>query len=71
MSYIKVWCEYDFNGNFGGNNNEEVFEVDESLTEEQVGDLVLDYLVSRTGCSEEEIKGLYDWEWIAMKTLGE
>lgn len=71
MDYIKVWCEYDFSGNFGGNNNEDVFEVDESLTEEQVGDLVLDYLVSRTGCSEEELDDLYGWEYIAMKTLGE
>lgn len=71
MDYIKVWCEYDFSGNFGGDNNEDVFEVDESLTEEQVGDLVLNYLVDRTDCSEEELDGLYGWEYITVETLGE
>lgn len=29
---IKVWCEYDISGSFGGNNNEEVFQVVFPLT---------------------------------------
>ena len=29
---IRVWCEYDINGRFGGNNNEEVFQAVFPLT---------------------------------------
>ena len=31
MNFIKVWCEFDIGGEFGGNNNGEVFIVPEGV----------------------------------------
>ena len=69
VSYIKVWCEYDFNGSFGGNNNEEVMVVETGLSRKEVNTLVYDYLrkVSRLG--KEGLEGLWDWEFIEVKEL--
>jgi len=69
MSYIKVWCEYDFGGSFGGNNNEGVFEVPDSC--EDIESLVLQTLTTATGMFAQSLDGLYDWEFITIETLGE
>lgn len=66
VSYIKVWCEYDFNGNFGGNNNEEVFIVPSTM---DIETKILNELMSRTLLAEDELEDLWDWEFIEVKEL--
>ncbi len=78
MGYIKVWCEYDMNGQFGGNSNEEVFAVPDSMTEEAIEDIVLkelDWIWK--GVQEEDAEasniieaGLAGWEYITIQNLG-
>jgi len=67
MSYIKVWCEYDFSGNFGGNNNEEVFAVGDDLSMEDIHETVGNYLSGMTFLSKEDLEGLWGWEFIEVK----
>ena len=69
MKYIKVWCEYDFNGSFGGNNNEEVFEVDENMNASDINEKFVNYLSNMTSLSEEDLEDLWDWEFIEIKEL--
>jgi len=69
VSYIKVWCEYDFNGSFGGNNNEEVFIVSSAMFTEDIETMILNELMAYTSLEEDELEGLYDWEWIEVKEL--
>lgn len=69
VSYIKVWCEYDFNGSFGGNNNEEVFIVSSGMSIEDIETMILNELMAYTSLGEDELEGLYDWEWIEVKEL--
>ena len=70
MRYIKVWCEYDFGGKFGGNNNEEVFSVSDRCSLEIVENNVVKMLQGITGLSDEDLEGLYDWEYIELEELG-
>lgn len=67
--FINVWCEYDINGSFGGDNNEDIFEVDDTLTPSEVEALVLSKLKSITGLGEEDLEDLYSWEFITIKKL--
>lgn len=67
--FIKVWCEYDFSGNFGGDNNEEVFAVIDGTPEDVIESVVLSKLSNFTGVVEEELEGLFDWEYIEIKDL--
>lgn len=69
VNYIKVWCEYDFNGSFGGNNNEEVFTVYENMSVEGINEKVVDYLSKVTYLSKEDLENLWDWEFIEVKEL--
>lgn len=70
MQAIKIWCEYDFGGSFGGNNNEEcILPNPNSTTSEEDGVSVIAYLEERTSMSKEELEGLYDWEYITLNTL--
>ena len=69
VSYIKVWCEYDFNGSFGGNNNEEVFTVYENMSVEDINEKVSKLLRGSTGLSDEDLEDLWDWEFIEVKEL--
>lgn len=72
MIFIKVWCEYDFGGQFGGNNNQEVFSIPENLSISEVDAIVRKYLVSSTGVPEEDLdEDLYGWEDITVSYLGE
>ena len=66
MNYIKVWCEYDFNGSFGGYNNESVFIVEEGGNIEK---LVLRMLMKNTCLTEDELEGFYDWDFIEVEEL--
>lgn len=69
MAHIKVWCEYDFGGSFGGNNNEEVFEVLDDLTNETVDDLVLNMLSRNCSLEPEELDDLYGWNYTTVELL--
>ena len=66
MSYVKVWCEYDFSGNFGGNNNEDIFEVN---MDDNIDKLVLNFLIKVTGLDEEDLEDLYGWNYINISQL--
>lgn len=68
MAHIKVWCEYDFGGDFGC-NNEAVFSIAEDA-EDVVDEMVLALLKYRTGCTEEDLEDLYGWEYIRVEELG-
>lgn len=67
--FIKVWCEYDFSGNFGGDNNEEVFAVIDGTSAEEIESMVLSKLSNFTGVEEEELDGLFGWEYIEIEDL--
>lgn len=69
MRYIKVWCEYDFNGQFGGNNNEEVFSVSDKLSGAEINKLVKAKLVKWTELKPRELSGLHGWEFIEVNEL--
>ena len=72
MEFIKVWCEYDFGGQFGGNNNQGVFSIPEHLSTSEVDTLVRNYLISATGVGDEDLdEDLYGWEDISVSYLGE
>lgn len=66
MSYVKVWCEYDFSGNFGGNNNEDIFKVN---MDDNIDKLVLNFLIKATGLDEEDLEDLYGWNYINISQL--
>ena len=66
MRYVKVWCEYDFSGNFGGNNNEDIFEVN---MDDNIDKLVLNFLIKTTGLDEEDLEDLYGWNYINISQL--
>ena len=70
MVHIKVWCEYDFCGSFGGNNNEEVFVVEDDLDGSVIDARIGEYLVNTTNISEEDLEGLWDWNFINISKLG-
>ena len=78
MRYIKVSCEYDIGGQFGSNNNEEIFAVSDNLSSQDISALVL----KRTQQVFDEVKddleegvedlieaGLLSWEFIEVTTL--
>ena len=67
--YIKVWFEYDFSGDFGANNNEEVFQVSECATPEEIDKMVENMLMNITQLTAFEIEGLFGWSFIDMKYL--
>lgn len=70
MSYIKVWCEYDFAGSFGGNNNEEIFTVSDNLTTDDIEQLVLEMLTRNCSMDEDELDGFYSWSFTSVESLG-
>lgn len=67
--FIKVWCEYDFSGKFGGNNNEDVFVIEEDKSQDEIERMVLNMLSNSTGAPEEDLEDLYGWEVINIKYL--
>lgn len=70
MQVIKIWCEYDINGEFGGNNDEDCLLLDENLTsQEDIEAAVLSYISRQTGEPTEELEGLCGWELINLLTL--
>ena len=74
MRFIKVWCEYDFGGSFGVNNNEEVFSVSESISTEDIEALViwvLSGVQDELDDGEENLfkDGLAEWEFINIEVL--
>lgn len=73
MNYIKVWCEYDISGSFGGNNNEDVFAVSDSLSSEDIDQILVDRfadLAEDTECEGSLLdEGLMGWEYIVIIEL--
>lgn len=67
--FIKVWCEYDIGGNFGGNNNEDVFIVDNNLRSAGIERIVVNKLMDITGDERGALDGLYRWEVITPQVL--
>ncbi|AGG57952.1 hypothetical protein VPBG_00180 [Vibrio phage helene 12B3] len=67
--FIKVWCEYDFSGNFGWDNNEDVFEVYPELVHHEVEERVVTFLKGRCRVSEEDLEDLFSWEFITIAGL--
>lgn len=68
-NFIKVWCEYDFSGSFGGNNNEEIFMVDSELSQTEIEELVLTKLSNYTGLTSKDLADLYDWTFVDIEKL--
>ena len=69
MKHIKVWCEYDISGEFGGNNNEDCLTVSEN-DKGDINKLVLNYVKEMGGFeSEEDLDGLWGWEFITLTEL--
>ena len=74
MSFIKVWCEYDINGDFGGDNNEAVFSVIYGADVEELLTKRYSYLWEevKDGDSDETSlleAGLMGWEYITLEEL--
>lgn len=67
--FIKVWCEYNFSGAFGGNNDEDVFEIPDNHDVEVVTESVISLLSKRTGLDVDELDGLFDWEYLEIESL--
>lgn len=61
---IKLWCEYDFGGDFGSNNNEDVVVVEDGITGDEIEKRLLTYLEKITCLSEGDLEGLWDWEYV-------
>ncbi|APU01930.1 hypothetical protein [Aeromonas phage L9-6] len=74
-STIKIWCEYDISGQFGGNNNEEVVSitfpehVQENERNGYIEDVVLTYVQKMTYEDADNLEGLYGWEHIDIVNL--
>ena len=66
---IKVWCEYNIGGSFGGNNDEAVFVVPDGTEQDAIDKFVTDYVVQKTGTPVEELEDLYDWEYITTHMI--
>lgn len=63
VKLIKVWCEYDFNGDFGGNNNEDVVPMLVDTSTKEIGKELLQMLLVETGLDkEEDLEDLWGWE---------
>lgn len=56
---IKVWCEYAFNGQFGGNCDEDVWELHAPFG--NIDKSVQTKLAAIVGCTKEELEGLCGW----------
>jgi hypothetical protein len=74
---IKVYSEWDICGSFGGNNNQDVYEVPDWLTSEQIDAIVLKQVGHY--CDLDSLEdgesifdtGLLGWEIITITKLGE
>lgn len=69
MDCIKVWCEYDFGGSFGGNNNEDIILVDPNILQDEIITRIEEYLMKATNLTKEDLEGLWDWEYIVPITM--
>lgn len=72
---IKVWCEYDINGSFGGNNNEEVFQVifpsdiEPDAYDMHISLMVEKYIKDVTDLDDDDLDGLFDWSYHSPRVL--
>jgi hypothetical protein len=75
MNYIKVWCEYDIGGDFGGNNNETIFKVPDNLDTKQIEELLTNNFKYYNEILDEPEgfnmldEGLMGWEYIDVELL--
>lgn len=63
--YIRVWCEYDISGQFGGNNNEEVFRVSDG---EDVNKLLSEWSIKMFGENLIDC-GVMSWSVVEINNL--
>ena len=74
---IKVYCEYDIGGQFGSNNNEEIFEVSDDLSANEIEVLVINLIGERVGFDDAVLEGdepipdFFGWEYVNVEKLGE
>lgn len=75
-NFIAVTCEYDISGSFGGNNNQEVFEIRNELSSNEIDTILkekYEYLISEIGEDgtwEEFVSwGLFTWDYIDIRKL--
>lgn len=75
-NFIAVTCEYDISGSFGGNNNQEVFEINGELSPDEINVIIkekYEYLISAIGeeCTWEEFVswGLINWNYVDIEKL--
>lgn len=60
---VHAWCEYDFGGSLGGNNNEEIFRVDSNLSKDEVRTLIFEYIKNASGVEEDEdLEGMWGFD---------
>lgn len=74
MKFIKVWCEHDISGSFGGNHNEEVFAVSDDLSDSDINDIIEAKYSFELECAEYSYEeavgfGFLGWEFISMVEL--
>lgn len=74
MNYIKVWCEYDIGGEFGGNNDQDVFLVPEGANVDQLLADKFQHIWDDIKEEDDEDENLIDaglmgWEYISIWEL--
>lgn len=60
MRLFKVEFEYDFGGSFGGNNNQDVYQIDnDDMTLDEIIDKIEEDVLARSGCDEDDRAMIY------------
>lgn len=60
MRLFKVDFEYDFNGSFGGNNNQDVYQIDnDDMASDEIIAKIEDDVLERSGCDEDDRHMIY------------
>tara|TARA_Y100001956_G_scaffold51641_1_gene50370 strand:- start:225 stop:467 length:243 start_codon:yes stop_codon:yes gene_type:complete len=64
LFFIKIWCEYDISGAFGGNNNEDIIVCDARVPESEIEERCLKYIKTTTGLTNADLEGLWGYSFI-------
>lgn len=74
-AFIKIWCEYDICGNFGGNNDQEICNIifpadlELAMRNAYVDERVKEHIISMTDLSVDDISGLFGWDYVQPVVL--
>lgn len=72
---VKIWCEYDINGDFGGNNDEALARITfpaDMPSDEYIGyifEVVEKYVSEQTGLDADDLDGLVGWSYVSPVRL--